>query len=175
MPLFGGSNRPSLDGLTKDEQKRRDELNPEVLRRAGEGGVAGQGPAALAVLREKAEAEPADCLWALLIGAQFMSMQRYALAIDAFTDATRRDGDEVRAFYGTGAAYFQAAEAKKEFGPATTDEVAPLSLTVDNLYQEALRSFRHALELTSDKKERDMLGGAISAVEKALAKKAGRL
>ena len=175
MPLFGGSHRPPLDGLTKDEQKRRDELNPEVLRRAGEGGVAGQGPAALTVLRQKAETEPGDCLWALLLGAQFMSMQRYALAIDAFMDATRRDGNEVRAFYGAGAAYFQAGEAKQQHGPATTDEVAPVALTVDNLYQEALRSFRRALELTNEKKERDTLGLAIGAVEKALAKKAGRL
>jgi tetratricopeptide (TPR) repeat protein len=175
MPLFGGNNRPALDGLTKEEQKRRDALNPEVLRRAGEGGVAGQGPAALAVLREKAEAEPEDYLWALLLGAQFMSMQRYALAIDAFTDAGRRDVAEVRAFYGAGAAYFQAAEAKQAHGAATTDEVAPAALTVDNLYHEALRSFRKALDLTNDKKERDTLGNAIGAVEKALAKKAGRL
>jgi tetratricopeptide (TPR) repeat protein len=175
MPLFGGSNRPPLDGLTKEELNRRDELNPEVLRRAGEGGVAGQGPAALAVLREKAETEPDDYLWALLLGSQFMSMQRYAPAIDAFTEAVKRDAKEVRAHYGAGAAYFQAAEAKLQHGPATTDETAPAALTVDNLYQEALRSFRRALDLTQDKKERDALGNAIGAVEKALAKKAGRL
>jgi tetratricopeptide (TPR) repeat protein len=175
MPLFGGSNRPPLDGLTKEELKRRDDLNPEVLRRAGEGGVAGQGPAALAVLREKAETEHDDYLWALLLGSQFMSMHRFAPAIDAFTEATRRDAKEVRAHYGAGAAYFQAAEAKQQHGPATTDETAPPALTVDNLYQEALRSFRRALDLTQDKKERDTLGTAIGAVEKALAKKAGRL
>jgi hypothetical protein len=50
MPLFGGSKRAKLDGLTKDEEQRRDALNPEVLRRAGEGGVAAQGPAALQLL-----------------------------------------------------------------------------------------------------------------------------
>ena len=58
MPIFGGSKRPKLDGLTKEEEQRRDALNPEVLRRAGEKGVAGQAPAALGVLREKDEAEP---------------------------------------------------------------------------------------------------------------------
>ena len=43
------------------------------------------------------------------------------------------------------------------WGAATTDEVAPPSLTVDNLYHEALRHFRRALELTNEKKERDQL------------------
>src|SRR3989304_5380068 len=46
MPLFGGKQRPKLDGLTKEEENLRDALNPEVLRRAGEKGVAGQAPAA---------------------------------------------------------------------------------------------------------------------------------
>ena len=175
MPLFGSTKRPKLDGLLKEEERRRDALNPEVLRRAGEGGVAGQGPAALAVLKEKVEAEPGDYFWALLLGSQLMSMQRFAPAIEAFTEATKRDTKEIRAHYGAGSAYFQAAEAKMQHGPATTDELAPASLTVDNLYQEALRSFRRALDLTQEKKERDTLGAAIGAVEKALAKKAGRL
>ena len=86
MPIFGGAKRPKLDGLTRDEEKRRDALNPEVLRRAGEKGVAGQAPAAASLLREKMNAEPRDPLWPLLLGHQMMSMRRYALAIEAFED-----------------------------------------------------------------------------------------
>jgi tetratricopeptide (TPR) repeat protein len=175
MPLFGGSKRPKLDGLTKEEEKRRDALNPEVLQRAGEGGVAGQGPAALAVLREKADAEHDDFLWPCLLGWQYMGMRRFAPAIEAFNEAVRREPSEVRAYYGAGAAYFEAAEGKLNRGAATTEDVAPASLTVDNLYHESLRSFRHALDLTSDKDERNQLRQAIATVEKAVAKKAGRL
>jgi tetratricopeptide (TPR) repeat protein len=174
VPLFGGGNRPRLDGLTKDEEKQRDSLNPEVLRRAGEKGVAGQAPAALGLLREKVEAEK-DFLWSLLLGRQLVSMNRYTAAIDAFSEAINRDGKEVRGYYGAGLAYFQAAEAKLNLGPAVTDEVAPQALTVDNLYQESLRCFRRAAELTNDKSERDELSKATSTVEKAVARKAGRL
>jgi tetratricopeptide (TPR) repeat protein len=175
MPLFGGSKRPKLDGLTKDEEKRRDGLNPEVMRRAGEGGVAAQGQAALTVLKEKVDAEPVDFLWPVLLGWQYMSINRYAPALDAFTKAVERDGAEVRGYYGAGTACFHAAEAKQQLGPAATDEVVPANMTVDNLYQESLRYFRRGLELTSEKHERDGLGQAISAAEKALARKAGRL
>lgn len=175
MPLFGSSKRPKLDGLTREEQRRRDALNPEVLRRAGEGGVAGQAPAALAVLRERSEAEPTDFLWPLLLGWQCMSMRRFAPAIEAFNEAVRRAPTEVRAYYGAGAAYFEAAEGKLNRGAATTDDVAPQDMTVDNLYQESLRNFRLALEMTLDKGERDQLRQAINAVEKAVARKAGRL
>ena len=175
MPLFGGSNRPKLDGLTRDEEKRRDSLNSEVMRRAGEKGVAGQAPAAIAVLREKQESEPKDYLWPLLLGWQQMNQRHFASAIEAFTNVLSRDEQQVRAYYGAGAAYFEAGSAKQELGSATTDEVAPASLTVDNLYHESLRHFRRALELTNEKAERDQLQTAISTVERALARKAGRL
>jgi hypothetical protein len=175
MPLFGGSNRPRLDGLTKDEEKRRDALNPEVMRRAGEKGVAGQGPAALAILREKTEAERGDFLWPCLLGWQYMSMRRFAPAAEAFVEAASRDGDDVRAYYGAGHAYFEAAEAKLALGPAATDEVTFEALTVDSMYQESVRHFRKALDLTTDKGERDKLRESVGVVEKAIAKKAGRL
>jgi tetratricopeptide (TPR) repeat protein len=175
MPLFGGNKRPRLDGLTKDEEKRRDALNPEVLRRAGEKGVAGQGVAALALLREKADEESSEFLWSWLLGQQYLSFNRYAPAIEAFNEAIERDGTDVRAYYGAGTAYFQAGEAKQSLGPAATDDVVPPDLTPDNLYHEALRNFRRALDLTSDKAERDLLQTASSAVERALARKSGRL
>jgi len=175
MPLFGGSNRPKLEGLTKDEEKRRDSLNPEVLRRAGEKGVAGQSPAAAAILRERSDAEPREFLWPLLLGWQQMSLNRYAPAIEAFVKASDRDANEVRGYYGAGAAYFQAAEAKLNLGDAATEDVVPAGLTVDNMYHESLRNFRHAQELTNDKSERDQLQTAVSLVERALARKAGRL
>lgn len=174
MPIFGGAKRPKLDGLTRDEEKRRDALNPEVLSRAGEKGVAGQWPAAAAILQEKMQAETAEPLWPLLLGHQMMSMRRYALAIDAFVEAANRDDDEISAHYGAGHAHFQAAEARQTLGDAATDDVVPPELTTDNLYHEALRYFRRAQEL-ADKSERDELSKATSVVEKALARKAGRL
>ncbi len=176
MPLFGGgSKRPKLDGLTKEEELRRDALNPEVLRRAGEKGIAGQAPAALAILKEKTEAEPAEFLWPCLLGGQLMSMGRPAPALEAFAEAIRRDESEVRAHFGAGGAYFDAAEAKLDLGAAASSEVTIGDLTIDNLYQEALRSFRRALDITQDKSERDQLSKAVSTVDKAIAKKAGRL
>lgn len=175
MPLFGGSKRPDLDGLTKDEQRRRDALNPEVIRRAGsEIGTIGQANAALQVLREKAEAEPGEFLWPLLLGRQYMSMRRFTAAIGAFEDAIKRDENDIRGHYGAGYAYFQAAEARRTLGEAATEEVTPLDLTVDNLYQEALRNVRKAQTL-AESKERDRLGQFASMIEKAVARKAGRL
>jgi len=175
MPIFGSSKRPKLDGLTREEEKRRDALNPEVLKRSGEKGVVGQAPAAAAVLREKMESEPSDWFWPLLLGSQMMSMRRYGQAIDAFLEAIERDETGVRARYGAGMAYFQAAEYRQEHGAAATDEVAPADMTADNMYQEALRHFRQAMELTPDKAERDELAAAIATVERASARKAGRL
>jgi len=175
MPIFGGSKRPKLDGLTKEEERRRDVLNPEVLRRSGEKGVAGQAPAALAILHEKAEEEPGDFLWACLLGWQYMSARRFSSAIEAFNEAIRRAGAEVRAYYGAGHAYFSAGEAKQNLGPATPSEAAPEDLTVDNLYQESLRCFRRGLDLAADKGERDQIRSSIAAVEKMVARKAGRL
>jgi tetratricopeptide (TPR) repeat protein len=174
MPIFGTAKRPKLDGLTKDEEKRRDALNPEVLRRAGEKGVAGQWPAAAAILQEKMQAETSEPLWPLLLGHQMMSMRRYAHAIEAFVEATNRDDTEIRAHYGAGHAHFQAAESRQTMGDAATDDVVPAQMTTDNLYHEALRHFRRAQEL-ADKSERDELSKATSVVEKAIARKAGRL
>jgi tetratricopeptide (TPR) repeat protein len=175
MPILGGSKRPRLEGLTKEEERRRDALNPEVLRRAGEKGVAGQAPAAAALLREKLHAERDEYLWPLLLGHQMMSMRRYSQAIDAFEEAVRRQEGEVRAHYGAGMAYYQAGDYKQDRGSAAAHDVAPPDLTVDNLYQESLRHFRRALELTHDRSERDDLRNASAVVEKAIARKAGRL
>lgn len=174
MPLFGGTSRPPLDGLTKDEEKRRDALNPEVINRAGgEVGTVGQANAALAILREKVEAED-DFLWALLLGRQYISMRRFTAAIDAFEEAVRRDENDVRGYYSAGWAYYQAAEARRTLGSAATEEVTPLGMTVDNLHQEALRNVRKAQTL-ADKKERNELGQFASNIEKAVARKAGRM
>jgi tetratricopeptide (TPR) repeat protein len=175
MPIFGGSKRPKLDGLSREEEKRRDALNPEVHKRAGEKGVVGEAPAAAAILREKMESEPSDRLWPLLLGSQMMSMRRYGQAVEAFQEAVERDEGEIRAHYGAGMAYFHAAEYRQEHGAAASDEVAPADMTADNMYQEALRHFRQALELTPDKSERDELAVAVATLERAVARKAGRL
>jgi tetratricopeptide (TPR) repeat protein len=176
MPLFGGNKRPKLDGLTKDEEKRRDALNPEVMSRAGEKGVAGQGPAAAAILREKMDKEPSEFIWPLLLGWQLLSMRRFDHAIEAFQEAVSRDKTDVRGHFGAGHAFFEAAEVKLRGGDAlhAMSGVAE-NMTVDNLYHESLRSFRQAFDMTPDKEERDKLRNAMSVVEKALAKKAGRL
>ncbi len=174
MPIFS-SKRPNLDGLTRDEEKRRDALNPEVLSRSGEKGIVGQAPAALDILREKMVAEPAERLWPMLLGSQLMSMRRFGQAINAFEEAVTRDESEVRAHYGVGMACYRAAEYKQEYGEAATEDVAPMELTVENLYQDGLRHFRRTMDLTPDKGERDELASAAAIVERAIARKRGRM
>ncbi len=174
MPIFS-SRRPKLEGLTREEEKRRDALNSEVLRRLGEKGLEGQAAAAVAVLRERMTAEPAEQLWPLLLGRQMMTMRRFGQASDAFYAAVARDDSEVRGHYWAGMASYRAAEYKQDYGEAATQEVAPADLTVENLYQQALRHFRRAMELTPDKGERDELASSAAIVERALGRKRGRL
>jgi tetratricopeptide (TPR) repeat protein len=175
VPIFGGSKRPKLDGLTRDEEKRRDALTPEVLRRSGEKGVEGQAPAAAALLRERMNSEPGEPLWPLLLGSQMMGMRRYGRALDAFHAVIERDESEVRAHYGAGMACYLAAEYKQDHGEAASEDVAPADLTVDNLYQESLRHFQEAMDMTPDRNERDELASAAATVRRAVARKAGRL
>ncbi len=174
MPIFS-SRRPRLEGFTREEEKRRDSLNPEVLRRLGEKGLEGQATAAVAVLREKMTSEPAEGLWPLLLGWQMMGLRRFGHAAEAFNDAVARDDADVRGHYGAGMACYRAAEYKQDYGEAATEEVAPADLTVENLYQEALRHFRRAMELTPGKAERDELASSVAIVERAVARKRGRL
>ena len=117
MPIFGGSKRPKLDGLTKDEEKRRDALNPEVLRRAGEKGVAGQAPAAAALLREKTEAEPSE--YALAAAPGLADDEHAPLrAGDRGVRRGRASATTTRCAATTAPAhaYFEAAEAKLDHG-----------------------------------------------------------
>jgi len=169
MPIFG-ARRPRLDGLTREEEKRRDALNPEATRRSDDAAAP-----AVAVLREKMASELGESLWPLLLGSQMMSTRRYGQAIEAFEEAASRDAGEVRAYYGAGMACYRAAEYKQEYGAAAVEDVAPGNLTVDNLYQEALRHFRRAMELTPDKGERDEFASAVATVTRAVARKRGRL
>ena len=176
MPLFGQkSDRPTLDGLTKDETRMRDALTPEVMRRAGETGVAGQAPAAAAILLEKIAAEQDAFLWPHLYGMQMMSARRFDQAVESFQTAIGRSPNEVRGYFGLANAYFEAAEDKRvqEGSAAFTGPMA--TMTIDNLYHEALRNFRRAYELTDDRGERAKLSSTISNVEKAIARKAGRI
>jgi tetratricopeptide (TPR) repeat protein len=164
-----------MDGLSNAELKRRDALTPEVLRRSGtERGTLGQEVAAVGLLREKMTQDPGDYLWPLLLGRQLMGMRRYAPAIAAFEHAVRVDENDIRAYFGAGHAYFQAAEALQRLGDAATDDTAPAGMTLDNLFQEALRNFRRAQEL-AEKNERDELATAVATVQRAVARKAGRL
>ncbi|HEY7268290.1 MAG TPA: hypothetical protein VH951_00555, partial [Dehalococcoidia bacterium] len=142
MPLFGGKTRPQLDGLTKDEEKQRDSLNPEVLRRAGEKGVAGQMPAAAAVLREKTDAEPKAYLWPLLLGIQMRAMHRFDQSVEAFQETLKRAPGEIRAYFGAGNAYWDASQMRLSADPdAPVAAAAFPQLTVDNLLHEAKRNF----------------------------------
>jgi hypothetical protein len=174
MPLFGGKTRPKLDGLTKEEEKQRDALNPEVLRRAGEKGVAGQMPAAAAVLREKMEADKDQYLWPLLLGWQLRAMTRFDQSVEAFREASTRAPSEIRAFFGAGNAYWDAAQARID-RPDAPITGAINELTVENLLHESKRNFARALELAQEKEERERLRNAISNVDAVLAKRAGRL
>jgi hypothetical protein len=153
----------------------RDSLNPEVLRRAGEKGVAGQMPAAAAVLREKSEEEPRQFLWPLLLGWQNLRMSRFEQSIEAFQEAISRDEEDVRGYYGAGNAYFEASQAKQNADPGAPVTGMLEEMTFDNLLHEANRNFRRAMELATEKDERDKLRNAMTVVDKALAKKAGRL
>ncbi len=173
--MFGGKSRPKLDGLTKEEEKQRDALNPEVLRRAGEKGVAGQMPAAAAILKEKTDAEPSTWLWPHLLGWQSLSMRRFNQSIESFQKAIERDPNEIRSYFGAGHAFFEAAEARMNSAGNPQAEEVMGAMTIDNLYHEAMRNFKKALEMTTEKDERDKLSNAVSVVDKALAKKAGRM
>ncbi len=175
VPIFGRKERPTLEGLTKDETKVRDALNDEVLRRAGEKGVAGQAPAAVSLMREKVETEPHAFLWPYQLGLLMMSMSRFDQAADAFQEATKRSPDDVRGFYGLANAFFQAAESRRVQEGSASLSGSMAEMTIDNLYHEALRNFRRAYEMTDDKEQRATLSSATSVVEKAIAKKAGRL
>ncbi|HXH22398.1 MAG TPA: hypothetical protein VNN10_10230 [Dehalococcoidia bacterium] len=175
MPLFGGKTRPKLDGLTKEEEKQRDALNPEVLRRAGEKGVAGQMPAAAAVLREKMEAEKDNYLWPLLLGWQMRAMTRFDQSVEAFKEASRRAPSEIRAYFGAGNAYWDAAQARINAPSDAPITGAMTEMTIENLLHESKRNFARALELAQDKEERERLRNAISNVDAVLAKRAGRL
>ena len=176
MPLFGGKTRPKLDGLTKDEEKLRDSLNPEVLRRAGEKGVAGQMPAAAAVLREKADAETGAYLWPLLLGIQMRAMHRFDQSVEAFQETLKRQPNEIRAYFGAGNAYWDAAQVRLD-SPLDAPVVAGAfpDLTIENLLHESKRNFSRAYEMTQDRDERDRLRNAISNCDTILARRAGRL
>jgi tetratricopeptide (TPR) repeat protein len=175
-PLFGGKSRPKLDGLTKEEEKQRDSLNAEVLRRAGEKGVAGQMPAAAAILREKTDAETGEYLWPLLLGIQMRAMHRFDQSVEAFMEAVKRSPKELRAYFGAGNAYWDAGQARHE-AAADAPTVAGTfpELTVDNLFHEAKRNFVRAQELTDDKEERERLRNAIANCVTMLARRAGRI
>jgi len=175
MPLFGGKTRPKLDGLTKDEEKLRDALNPEVLRRAGEKGVAGQMPAAAAILREKTDTEATNSLWPLLLGWQMRAMHRFDQSVEAFQETIRRAPNEIRAYFGAGNAYWDAAQARVTAAPDAPLTGVMSELTLENLFHEAKRNFTRAMDLAEDKEERERLRNAISNVDTMLAKRAGRL
>jgi cytochrome c-type biogenesis protein CcmH/NrfG len=175
MPLFGGKGRPKLDGLTKDEEKQRDALNEEVMRRAGEKGVAGQAPAAAALLKEKMDTEPGTYLWPLVLGWLMMSMARFDSAAEAFEEAGKRSPEDIRPYFGAGNAYFEAAQIRINGDPTAPVTGSLATLTIDNLLHESNRNFKRAMDLATERDEKDRLRNAISVVDKALAKKAGRL
>jgi tetratricopeptide (TPR) repeat protein len=176
MPLFGGKTRPQLDGLTRDEEKQRDALNPEVLRRAGEKGVAGQMPAAATILREKTDSDAKSYLWPLLLGYQLRAMHRFDQSVEAFQETLKRSPAEIRAYFGAGNAYWDASQLRIN---ASQDAPVPASafpsLTIDNLLHEAKRNFMRAMELAADKEERERLRNAIANCDTLLARRAGRL
>ena len=172
MAIFS-AKRPRLDGLTRDEEKRRETLRLDTAERVSQG--AGREAASAAVLRERMAQEPAVGLWPLLLGGEMMEARRFGRAIEAFEAALVDNSTRLRASYGAAMANYRAAEYKQEYGEAAVADVAPPLMTVENLYQSALRHFRRAQDLTSDKAERDELASAAAVVERAVARKRGRL
>jgi hypothetical protein len=167
MPIFGGSKRPRLDGLTREEQRRLDTLFS--------GASVDSAQAAAAVLLDKAEEEPREALWPLILGSRLMSDGRYVAAIEAFEEAISRERAEVRGYYGAAMACFRAAEQRSKHGDAASEDAAPAGMTVDNLLHASLRHFQDAMELTPDKTERDELASAAAIVRRGIMRKAGRL
>src|SRR5436305_14309874 len=103
MPLFGGNKRPALSGLTKEEQKRCDALDPEIAARQS-GGSTG-GDALSAVLTEKAASESRGFIWPLVQGWRPTAKRQYTAEIASSNDAAARDSSQVRARYGARLAY----------------------------------------------------------------------
>ncbi len=173
MPLFGGK-RPPLDGLTKEEEKRRGELNDALAERtAGKDGAA-QGAAIIEVLQEHSAAESSEFLWPLLIGWQMMSMRHFTDAIDSFKEAAGRNGNEVRSFYGGGSAYMKAGASAQSLGSSVTAAMVPPNKSAEDLYIEAGRCFQTAITLTKDKNELEQLHQAESEAATALARSVKR-
>jgi tetratricopeptide (TPR) repeat protein len=171
MAIFS-PRKPRLDGLTRGEEKRREALLAEVAERAT---ATNRDSVLVAALRERMAAAPAEGLWPLLLGGEMMETRRFGRAIEAFEVAIADSATRLRARYGAAMANYRAAEYKLEYGEAAVAEVAPPAMTIENLYQAALRHFRRAQDLTSDKAERDELASAAAVVERAVARKRGRL
>jgi hypothetical protein len=169
MPLFGGSKRPALTGLTKDEQKRRDALEPEITLRSSGAGQLSQGEALVQVLGEKAQADRGDFLWPLIAGWQLNSMRHFTAAIESFNDATSRDGKQVRTHCGAGYAYLQAGLAAQSLGSGITEVQVPSGMSTEALFHEAERCYATALGMTTDKAELAQLNEAATTVNKAIA------
>src|SRR6266849_1978166 len=110
MPLFGSATRPKLDGLTKDEEKRRDSLSGEVMKRSRD--KESQPLAVVAVLEERMAAEPREWLWPHVLGWHLLSMHRYDASGAALEEAMRLRPAEVRSWYAAGSLYYEVAEAK---------------------------------------------------------------
>jgi hypothetical protein len=170
MHLFGGSKRPELDGLTKEEEKRRNELTSELIRRSNGQDAETKSGIGLELLRSKCTAQRNDFLWPLLLGRQLMNTRHYTDAIDTFNVAVGLNPKETRSHCGAGMAYFQAGKAAASLGAGVTDAMVPVAMSAEDLFRKAKACFETALTLTLDKAELEAISNAKNEVTVALAR-----
>jgi tetratricopeptide (TPR) repeat protein len=103
-------------------------------------------------------------------------MHRFDQSVEAFQETLKRAPGEIRAYFGAGNAYWDAAQLRLEAGPGAPVAAGAFpEMTVENLLHEAKRNFGKALEMAQDKSERDRIRNAVSNCDALLAKRAGRL
>ena len=120
------------------------------------------------ILVRKAREETAEFLWPFLLGWQYLQMGQFDDALRSLEDAkTKRPGD-CRGAYGVATVYYTAAtQARWPDGRWTEGEVS-LGMSLTQLYQNALREFREALELAERGKDRRLVQSSIDAIELAV-------
>lgn len=168
MPLFKGSDSPGLDRLTRDEERKRDGANAEVLQAAGSGLTTLEAENER-VLKRKAAEEPTEFLWPYLLGWQYLGAGRFEEALSVLKDAkTKRPGD-LRGPYGVATVYNgAAAQACTELGPSAEGEVR-LGMSMSQLHESALREFNEALQLAERGRDKQLIIETMAPIAAVLA------
>jgi len=181
MPLFKRSDSPWPDRLSQSEERKRDALNQEVAEAAGASALTTLEAENERLLKRKAAEEPTEFLWPCLLGWQYLRQAvldpeagNFEAALSALRDASSRNPGDPRGPYAVATVYYTAAtQARLPDGRWTEGEIS-LGMSLTQLYQNALREFRKALELTERGKDRRLVQPSIDAIELALAGRQSR-